>query len=197
MNQFSISRATTKDKRLLCKLFINHNHSYIKWSDRPSRKLYWLLHENEELVGVFGLGSGFVRPKVISLLMTEKNISFNEIGNNIVFCMSGQIDKNAGSKLLSLVRRDAKKWWKERYGDNLKLLQTFILPPRTGSVYKADNWKYIGDTSGVSQITKTIRISNVNNTDKVITKVFNDGSVRYLTRSMSKTDVKLIFIKEM
>lgn len=86
----------------------------------------------------------------------NNNLKFNEIANNIVFCLANQQNKNAGTQLLSLVRKDAIKWWFEKYGDILKAFQTFILPPRTGAIYKADNWQLIGETIGISRYSKTI-----------------------------------------
>ena len=38
------------------------------------------------------------------------------------------------------MREVGAKRWKEKYGDDLMLIETFVKPPWTGSVYKADNW---------------------------------------------------------
>jgi len=146
----TILRATNPELRKQGKEFINTYHSYIKFSDRPSRKCYWNLYENGEMVGVFALASVFDKPKSVKNYMLEYNLKSNEIANNIVFCLANQQDKNAGTKLLSLVRKDAILWWYERYGDLLKAFQTFILPPRNGAVYKADNWSEIGLTKGAN-----------------------------------------------
>jgi hypothetical protein len=42
----NIKRVITKVQRDWARDFVDNYHSYIKWSDRPSRKLYWLLYEN-------------------------------------------------------------------------------------------------------------------------------------------------------
>lgn len=178
--------------------FINKYHSYINFSDRPSRKLYWNLYEDDKMVGVFGLGSAFSRPKDISNFMEKHKLEFNEIANNIVFCLSNHFDKNAGTKLLSLLRRDAIAWWYERYQDKLKCFQTFILPPRTGAVYKADNWIEIGKTKGNSQSMNTItkkeylKLKDKSNVEK---RIFNSGEVKYLIRKFNETEPKIIFMK--
>jgi len=116
-----------------------------------------MLYEDENLVGVFGLGSAFSLPKSVKEYMDKYNLKFNNVANNIVFCLSNHKNKNAGTIFLSILRKDAIKWWHERYNDTLKCFQTFILPPRTGAVYKADNWDLIGETIGMSQKTKNIR----------------------------------------
>lgn len=201
MYVYKVERETTKELRLLGKEFINQYHSYIKWSDRPSRKLYWNLYENEKMVGVFALGSAFAKPMVIKEFMQKNRIGFNEMANNIVFCLFGQENKNAGSSLLALVRRDAKVWWMERYGDCLKCFQTFILPPRTGAVYKADNWIALGMTSGKSQQARTIKRSDYEKDPEkyelagIEIRQFKNGETRYIVREFSKTEQKIIFVK--
>lgn len=201
MSDYRIDRETSTEMRLLGKNFINAHHSYIKWSDRPSRKLYWNLYENNEMVGVFALGSAFSKPKVVSEFMLNNNISFNEMANNIVFCLYNTKDKNSGTKLLSMLRKDAILWWHERYNDTLRAFQTFILPPRTGSVYKADNWKEVGITSGNTQIVRTIKKKDYEENKElydskhVETRTFASGEVKYLIREFSNTDKKIIFIR--
>jgi hypothetical protein len=180
------------------KEFINQYHSYIKFADRPSRKMYWELYENDIMVGVFGLASAFARPKTIQDFMRENNIQFNELGNNIVYCLHGSQDKNVGTKFLKLIRKDAKIRWKERYGDELKAIQCFVLPPRNGAIYKADNWLQLGETTGgVTQIVRTLpktdpRIETLPNVEK---RTFKSGEIKYLYREFSVTDKKLIFMK--
>lgn len=154
------------------------------------------------MIGVFALGSAFAKPKTIMNYMEQNNLQFNEVANNIVFCLANQQNKNAGTKLLSLVRKDAIKWWYERYTDRLKAFQTFILPPRTGAVYKADNWEQLGvTTGGKTQTVKTIPKKeyeeNKEKYDKqnIEIRTFNNGQTRYLIRGFQETEPKLIFMK--
>ena len=177
-------------------MFINLFHSYISWADRPSRKLYWALRENGALVGAFGLGSCFHRPKAVANFMREHNLGFNEVGNNIVFCLQGA-EKNAGSAFLALCRRDAVAWWKTRYGDDLRAFQSFVLPPRTGAVYKADNWRLVGETSGNPQKVRTLRSNDpIPKGAHVERRVFASGEVRLLMREQATQETpKLIFMR--
>lgn len=195
-HEHTVERATEKEARASAAAFVNANHSYIKWADRPSRKLYWRLFEDGRLVGVFGLGSAFIRPKAVADFVAQRGIMFNEVANNIVYCLGGHEDENAGTKLLALVRKDAILWWKERYDDNLRLFQTFILPPRNGSVYKADNWQQIGVTAGATQATRTIRPSDLAAHPDARKRVFASGEVRYTIRTFVETPAKLIFVRE-
>jgi hypothetical protein len=196
--EYRIERVEDTETRRIMKDFINYNHSYINFADRPSRKLYWMLHENENLVGVFGLGSAFSHPKAVKNFMKVNNLEFNNIANNIVYCLSYHQNKNAGSKLLSLVRKDAIKWWHERYGDRLIAFQTFVLPSsnRTGAIYKADNWICLGETSGgKTQKTRTLYGEDREKYPNAEIRTFKSGETKYILREFTETEKKLIFMK--
>ena len=201
--QFRIQRVVDKEMRVIARDFVNTHHSYIKWADRPSRRIYWLLYENQILVGVFGIATVYARPRAVTCYLVEHDIRPNEAANNIVYALFGNLDKNAGTRFLKIIRRDARIWWKERYGDDLKALQTFILPPRTGALYKADNWQEIGRTTGKTMTTRELskkeRASMSEMELKSLAKpMFNgDGSsqTRYLVREFQETEIKLIFMR--
>ena len=72
-----IERITSTEQRVVAKRFVDSNHSYIKWSDRPSRKLYWRLFEDSQVVGVCGLASAFGWPADVKEFMKKHSISFN------------------------------------------------------------------------------------------------------------------------
>jgi hypothetical protein len=56
---------------------------------------------------------------------------------------------NLGTQVLSLWRKRVRKDWNERYGDDILGFETFIFGEnRTGAMYKADNWLYVGETQG-------------------------------------------------
>ena len=58
--------------------------------------------------------------------------------------------KNFCTQVLKLFRNKIKIDYKKIYGDELIGIVTFVEKPRTGSIYKADNWDCIGETQGVS-----------------------------------------------
>jgi len=128
--------------------------------------------------------------------MKDHGILFNEMGNNTVYCLSGHEDRNAGTKLLALLRRDAALWWCERYGDTLKALQTFILPPRTGAMYRADNWTQLGQTTGGKTMTmRTLYGANREKHPEAEVRTFKSGEVKYLLREFRDTAPKLMYMK--
>ena len=192
---YTILRATNPELRKQGKEFINTYHSYIKFSDRPSRKLYWNLYENEKMVGVFALASVFDKPKSVKNYMLENDLKSNEIANNIVYCLANQQNRNAGTIFLKLCRQDAIKWWYERYNDYLKAFQTFILPPRIGAIYKADNWTQIGITKGANVQVRTIPEKDIDKYENVKKRVYKSGEIRYTISDFVETEKKLIFMK--
>jgi Domain of unknown function (DUF4338)/DDE_Tnp_1-associated len=56
---------------------------------------------------------------------------------------------NLGSHVLSLCERRLNRDWQKVFGHPVVLLETFVDPERfQGTVYKAANWLYVGDTKG-------------------------------------------------
>jgi hypothetical protein len=56
---------------------------------------------------------------------------------------------NLGSRILSLCQRRIDTDWQQAFGHPVVLLETFVDPQRfQGTVYKAANWLYVGDTKG-------------------------------------------------
>ncbi len=60
---------------------------------------------------------------------------------------------NLASRVLSLCQKRLSADWKKSFGHPLVLLETFVDPGRfQGTVYKASNWLYVGDTKGFRRI---------------------------------------------
>jgi hypothetical protein len=56
---------------------------------------------------------------------------------------------NLGSRILSLCQRRLNTDWQKAFGHPVVLLETFVDPQRfQGTVYKAANWLYVGETKG-------------------------------------------------
>ena len=54
------------------------------------------------------------------------------------------------SKILAIARNEFRRIWKDRYGDDLVLMITYVGGGHKGTVYLADNWKYLGMITGLS-----------------------------------------------
>ena len=62
---------------------------------------------------------------------------------------------NLGSRILSLCQKRLLHDWQERFGHPVLLLETFVDPLRfQGTVYRADNWHYVGNTRGFRRTRK-------------------------------------------
>jgi hypothetical protein len=79
---------------------------------------------------------------------TREKLVGHHIINNVVFRLEEKIP-NLGTQVLSKWRKQIREDWKERYGDDILGFETFIFGEnRTGAMYKADNWIYVGETQG-------------------------------------------------
>ena len=121
------------------------------------RRIDWLIYDDDtfplEPVGMIGIGSSVYPPpkamlEYMGLSKSEYKDVFNSVSNNWRFCMKKSI-KNGGTQILKQLRLLAPKAWKDKYGDDLKYLITFVGGDNNGAVYKADNWKMVGETAGL------------------------------------------------
>ena len=147
----------TQEQKNTVKYIIENFHSYVPTNASVGRRIDWLIYENDsfgaEPVGMIGIGSSVYPPpkdilRTMNVTKDEYRTIFNSIGNNWRFCMSKSIP-NAGTQILKQLRELAPAAWKLKYGDDLKVLITFVAGGNNGAVYLADNWSVIGKTAGL------------------------------------------------
>lgn len=152
-----LEEVITKEQKKIVKDIIETYHSYVPSNSSVGRRIDWLIYESNNFplhpIGMIGLGSSVYPPpkdilKKMNISKNEYRHMFNSIANNWRFCMIRSIP-NAGSQILKQMRTLAPIAWKKKYGDDLKILITFVAGGNTGSVYLADNWEIIGKTSGL------------------------------------------------
>jgi len=154
----SIELVTSKSQKQEVKTIIETYHSYVASAASVGRRIDWLIYVTEEgllpeCIGMIGLGSSVYPPPKdllnrVGLSKEEYRKVFNTFANNWRFCFKKRIP-NAGSQVLKLVRNSCQQVWKEKYGDDLEHLLTFVAGGNNGAVYKADNWEVIGETAGL------------------------------------------------
>lgn len=137
----------------IVKQIIEKHHSYVPSNASVGRRIDWLVYCENELLGMIGIGSSvYPPPKDIltetKLTKNEYKNCFNSFANNWRFCLIKKVP-NAGTMILKQVRNLAPIEWKKKYGDDLQYLITFVAGGNNGAVYKADNWKCIGQTAGL------------------------------------------------
>lgn len=139
---------------------INKFHSYKKFSHSPTRNLRFNIFETESgnNIGSIGLSSATIaiscRDNYIGWDKEQRFKHLGNIANNSRFVLvKDRITiKNVGSMSLKRLEIEGSKCWKERYDQDLFLIETFVEPSenRIGSVYKASNWIEVGKTRGFS-----------------------------------------------
>jgi hypothetical protein len=147
------------DKKIANDIVVKY-HSYVASSKTVGRCIKYIINYDNVDVGTFWLGSGF-KPTPKDILnhfnksQQEFDLMFNSVADNKRFCMAEKIP-NLGSQILKNIRNRAKSDWYELYGDNLLAIITTIGDGKKGSVYLADNWKKIGETSGLPPNRKSV-----------------------------------------
>ena len=142
-----------EELRDIAKKLVEKYHSYVPSYKSVGRRIDWLIYDNEELVGMIGIGSSTYPPckdilRYLNITKNEYKNIFNNFANNWRFCMKKKIP-NAGTQILKYLRQNAPIEWKKKYGDDLKYLITFVGGGNNGAVYLADNWIKIGETAGL------------------------------------------------
>ena len=149
----NLVEVTAKEQKSQVKFIIENHHSYVPTNASVGRRIDWLVYHEDEIVGMIGVGSSVYPPpkdllRYLGLSKEEYKTVFNTIANNWRFCMMKPI-KNGGSQILKQLRQKAPSAWKQKYGDELTHIVTFVGSGKNGAVYLADNWSKIGETSGL------------------------------------------------
>ena len=194
----SLEMVNTEPAANLVKKIINNHHSYVPSHKSVGRRIDWLVYHSdytnilgvEKPIGMIGIGSSvYPCPKDILNHLGKKADEykepeyFNTIANNWRFCMTKSI-KNAGTQILKQVRKQAPIEWKKKYGDDLKWLITFVAGGNNGAVYKADNWKQIGETAGLPK-------------HKAVSMKWNKDDLNTMFVKPTGENKKIIFIKKL
>ena len=144
LNNLSL-KLVKKSNNLFVKWYIEH---YPKSKGIVGRQLNYLIYINNTPVGIISGASPPLNYKKFRNFFNIKN-DLQILNNNVFRLVNKPNDKNIGTKILKLFRERLKKDYKKKYNEILRGIVTFVEPPRTGAVYKADNWINLGLTQGV------------------------------------------------
>lgn len=135
-------RRVPKSDPTFGKLFFSH---YPGSKGIPGRSLCYLVEYCTEIAGIIGYNSP---PKNYGIFNDFFGDGMeNHFLINNVFRLTNN-ERNLATRVLSLSRRIIKLAYEQKYGDVLVGLVTFVEPPRTGALYKADNWSFLGMSQG-------------------------------------------------
>ena len=132
------------------------NRHYIPNRKCHGQQIHFLIYHKESHVGIISGASSVygveARDKFFGI-PKDKNIKQKRylpaIINNVVFRLERN-EKNLGTQVISKFRRVSADLWRRLYGVDVIGFETFVIENenRKGSMYKADNWTYLGYTKG-------------------------------------------------
>lgn len=142
--------------RVSSKMFteLMDRHHYLGYQWTVGRSVKYLFEMKGEIIGGMSWGSGNwkvgCRDKWVGWDAQTRAKNLNGIACNLRFLIVPWVKvKNLASHLLSRTVKQLPSDWKNLYGVELYLLETFVDPSRfKGTCYKAANWRYLGQTKG-------------------------------------------------
>lgn len=190
MSNLTLRLVSTRKERDIARRLVEKYHSYVPNYKSVGRRIDWLIFDNIQIVGMIGIGSSTYPPSKSMLVYfgmskEEYKSIFNNICNNWRFCLKPGLQKNTGTKVLKLMRTEAKVEWEKKYGNKLNYMITFVGGGNTGTVYKADNWKFVGETAGLPKHKSSSM------------KLHSSKELKDLFVKPTGEDKKLIFIKKL
>ena len=135
-----------KSNKLFVKWYIEH---YPKSKGIVGRQLNYIIYNDQNPIGIISAASPPLNYKIFRNFFKVNNDK-DFLNNNVFRIVDKPNDKNIGTKILKLFRKKIKQDYNTKYNTNLLGIVTFVEPPRTGSIYKADNWNYLGKTQGIT-----------------------------------------------
>jgi hypothetical protein len=132
-------------------------HHYLGYSWSVGRSIKYLFYAGADLIGGMSWGSACwklaSRDTLIGWDEATRRKNLQAIAGNHRFLILPWVRvKNLASHLLSRSVKQLPVDWKERYGVELYLLESFVDPSRfKGTCYQAANWIYLGQSKGSSK----------------------------------------------
>jgi len=135
-------RRVPKSDKTFGRLFFSH---YLGSKGIPGRSICYLVEYHGEIAGIIGYNSP---PKNYGVFndFFGPGMENHFLINNVFRLINNE--KNLATRVLSLSRRMVKIAYESKFREALIGLVTFVEPPRTGALYKADNWSYLGMSQG-------------------------------------------------
>jgi hypothetical protein len=129
-------------------------HHYLGDLAKIGHTLWYVATDGEQWVALLSFSASAwkcgVRDRWIGWDFRHQFDRLNLIANNSRFLILPEYHlSNLGSKVLSLCHKRIAADWQSYFGQPLLLLETFVDPSRFhGTVYRAANWLYLGQTRG-------------------------------------------------
>jgi len=131
-------------------------HHYLGYTPLPGAQLRYLVKSQGQVLALLGFSAAAwkcaPRDDYIGWDAETRKKNLHLVVNNARFLILAHLP-NLASRILSRVARRIASDWRERYGYEPVLLETFVEKDRfTGVCYKASNWTLVGETKGRGKI---------------------------------------------
>ena len=123
------------------------NH-YSHPSGFVGRQLIYRIWVDNRAVGAIAGGSATMHLPGRDEFFGDEFALQKVVNNTFYHLENDSDDKNLGTKVLKLWRSQIVDDWQYFYKSPVIGFETLIELPRTGALYKADNWTYVGTTKG-------------------------------------------------
>src|SRR5713101_35956 len=129
-------------------------HHYLGWLPKIGETLWYVATWREQWVALLSFSASALkcaaRDHWIGWTFRQQYSRLKLVVNNSRFLILPDWHLfNWGSRVLSLCQRRLQSDWEETFGHGVVLLETFVDPQRhRGTVYRAANWIYVGNTRG-------------------------------------------------
>jgi len=137
-----------KGNKIFATLYLTH---YPQSKGIVGRTINYLIIWKNKVAGIIGANSApyAVKPvdEFFGITKENRDDMLLCIMNNEVFRLIVH-EKNLATMVLKAFRYKLQRDHIKKYGHPLIGLITFVEPPRIGTIYKADNWVYLGMTKG-------------------------------------------------
>ena len=136
------AKKSDEDVQYLMSIHYSHPKGFM------GRQLIYKIFDDDEFVGVIVGGSATLHLPNRNEFFGDKYYINGIINNNFFHLIDNHGDKNLGTKVLAKWRKQVVKDWEERYKDKVIGFESLVELPRSGAMYKADNWTLVGQTKG-------------------------------------------------
>ena len=128
-------------------------HHYLGALPKISETLWYVATWREEWVALLSFSASALkcagRDRWIGWNFRQRYSRLKLVVNNSRFLILPKAVGNLGSRVLALCQRRLSADWQAAFGHGVLLLETFVDPARfRGTVYRAANWVYVGNTKG-------------------------------------------------
>jgi len=151
--EIQLQAVTRPEQGLLWREYL-HRYHYLGYTPLPGAQLRYIATSRGQTLALLGFGAAAwkiaPRDHFIGWSPEQRQQRLHLVVNNARFLILPWVtSKNLASKILGLAARCLPDDWRQRYGYQPVLMETFVETQRyPGTCYKAANWLYVGQTKG-------------------------------------------------